>query len=257
MDIILREKEIHHFLSWIELNIASLTWEGRYAHKFNKFIEYFFPKDQNLNQIIKKINYVKEISKCGPLVAWFTWIEQKLICFIFINYNLTLQELSEKVDKPANEIALILRDFFIERFPHLDQIMNEKFQIGDVTSENINLTFSMLENDYQITKALRGSVDDELMTGIEVTLFPDFDRILKILENKSANFEFDINKFKDHLKFRNQMKFFQELIFLFLVGGVIIFGLKATNKWYENYLVDKISLFEATFDWLDKTLTFA
>jgi hypothetical protein len=37
---------------------------------------------------------------------------------------------------------------------------------------------------------------------------------------------------------------------------VIVFTLKNTNKWYEDYLVNKITLFEPNFFWLDKSLTY-
>jgi hypothetical protein len=43
---------------------------------------------------------------------------------------------------------------------------------------------------------------------------------------------------------------------LFLIGGILIFAVKYGNKWYESYLVKKISLFEPNFFWLDKNLSF-
>ena len=35
-----------------------------------------------------------------------------------------------------------------------------------------------------------------------------------------------------------------------------MFALKNTNKWYEDYLVNKITLFEPNFFWLDKSLSY-
>jgi hypothetical protein len=35
-----------------------------------------------------------------------------------------------------------------------------------------------------------------------------------------------------------------------------VFALKNTNKWYEDYLVNKITLFEPNFFWLDKSLNY-
>ena len=56
--------------------------------------------------------------------------------------------------------------------------------------------------------------------------------------------------------FKKQIRFLQEVILLLLVLSVLVFALKNANKWYEEYLVNKITLFEPNFFWLDKTLSY-
>jgi len=46
------------------------------------------------------------------------------------------------------------------------------------------------------------------------------------------------------------------MIALFLIGGVLIFGLRYVNSWYEEYLSGKISLYEPNFFWMDDSLDF-
>jgi hypothetical protein len=46
------------------------------------------------------------------------------------------------------------------------------------------------------------------------------------------------------------------LLSFFIIGGSVIFLLKVGNRWYEDYLVEKVSLYEPNFFWLDKSLTF-
>lgn len=50
------------------------------------------------------------------------------------------------------------------------------------------------------------------------------------------------------------MRFFQEVLVLLLTLSLIVYGIKNANKWYENYLVNKITLYESNFFWLDKSL---
>ena len=48
----------------------------------------------------------------------------------------------------------------------------------------------------------------------------------------------------------------QEVLILLLILSAVVFVLKNTNKWYEEYLVNKITLFEPNFFWLDKSLSY-
>jgi hypothetical protein len=66
----------------------------------------------------------------------------------------------------------------------------------------------------------------------------------------------DFDHFKKRAAFKRQVRFLQEVLLLLLILSVIVFALKNTNKWYEDYLVNKITLFEPNFFWLDKSLTY-
>src|SRR5690606_34888 len=90
----------------------------------------------------------------------------------------------------------------------------------------------------------------------EVTLYPDWANLVKELKKDILSLKVDFEKVKKKAGFRKQIRFIQEVVVLLVILGVAILVLKNTNKWYEQYLVNKITLFEPNFFWLDKTLSY-
>ena len=102
----------------------------------------------------------------------------------------------------------------------------------------------------------KGTIEEEVLTSLEVTLYSDWQKIKTFLYAKNSL----INKPEEALReigfFNNKVKFLSELLILFIIGGLLIFLIKVGNKSYENYLIEKISLFSPQFFWLDKNLSF-
>lgn len=134
--------------------------------------------------------------------------------------------------------------------------MNNTFQLSHVTCENINLTYKAVVDEFNIDETLRGTIEDDVLKSLEVTLYEDWVNLSETIESKKVDQKEVIDNIKKSLSFKKQVKFFQELILLFIVGGALIFAVKVGNKWYEDYLVKKITLFEPSFFWLDKNLSF-
>lgn len=244
-----------HFRSWIELNVNSITWEGRYTGEFERFWRHLFPSDIFLRDQVHKLRFACEVIKTGPLAAWFNWLIDKLINYCFIYKGLSIAELTEIFEIQASQVALILRDFFVLRFPHLEELINDEFRIGNYNSKKINLTFEQVKQTLDIGPSLRGTLEEDVLSSLEVTLYKDWIKLIEIFD-KDSNKQLKADLIKKQRKARNKRRYFLEVLALFLVGGVIILGLKYGNKWYEDYLVNKITIFEPNFFWLDKTLTF-
>jgi hypothetical protein len=244
------------FLDWLELNLNNISWEGRYINEFNNFWSKLFPNDIEYSVQLKKLRYAIQNVKSGPLVSWFVWLEEKLISYLFIYKNLSIEELANCAEKTPSDIALILRTFFVERFPHLEEKLNEMFQITHVTCANLKMSFNDFSLECKIDNNLRGSLEDDVLKNLEVTLYDDWVNFSQLILDDNKNDFKILNKISHNLSFQKQLKFFQELIILFIIGGVLIFAVKIGNQKYEEYLVKKITLFEPNFFWLDKNLTF-
>jgi hypothetical protein len=91
---------------------------------------------------------------------------------------------------------------------------------------------------------------------MEVTLYPDWANLVKELQKDILSLKVDFENLKKRAGYKKQLRFIQEVIFLLLILSVVVFALKNTNKWYEDYLVNKITLFEPNFFWLDKSLSY-
>lgn len=253
---VLTEHEQVVFKDWLELSINNITWEGRYINEFNSFWEKMFPQGITLASQFRKLEFARTFVKSGPLVAWFQWLKEKLVCYLFLYKGFTIKKITEFSGFKEAEVALILRSFFVERFPHLEEEFNEKFQLSFVTCDNTNITFEKIIEELSVNRVLRGSLEDDVLKSLEVTLYDDWVQLNENLNRDIVEQKDVIDKVKKSLSFKKQVKFFQELILLFIIGGALIFAVKVGNKWYEDYLVKKITLFEPNFFWLDKNLSF-
>jgi hypothetical protein len=256
MSILTSEDQIH-FKDWLELNLVSISWEGRFLTEFNMFWEQLFQSDIEISTQFEKLTYIKAQLREGPLISWFSWVRDKFLCFVFLNKEISISDLALVSSYSESDISLILRNFFIDRFPHLEEIINEELHMGNILATNKKLKFSELSKsldlDLELDCEIRGSSDDDILASLEVTLYSEWKKIVKLVtQNKNSSNRKIIKK--GILK--RQLKFIKELVVLFFIGGMLIFLIKLGNKWYEEHLVKKISIFEPSFFWLDKNLSF-
>ncbi|MEX0798351.1 MAG: hypothetical protein WEB87_06390 [Bacteriovoracaceae bacterium] len=255
-EIKLTETDQSIFKEWLELNVDSISWEGRYIREFEEFWNELFLPGKSASFQISRLLFAREKAHSGPLVTWFNWLLERFLCYLFLHKGVSLRDLGKLSKISERQISLILRDFFIERFPHLEDKLNERFQVGNAISQNLFLTFEDLKKSFEMDTGLRGSLEGEILTSLEITLYPDWKVIFQQLKKMNKESDISLGKLANKATFKKQVKFFQELALLFLVGGLIIFTIKVGNKYYEDYLVKKISLFEPNFFWLDKSLSF-
>ena len=248
--------DLNKFKEWLELDLDSISWEGRFLEEFEDFWNALFIENRNVEFYFSRIDLLKSKATSGPLVTWFNWLREKFICYLFLYKGFTIRELGIISLKDEKAVALILRDFFIERFPHLEESLNDSFQVGTKISKNLQLTFKNIQDRLVLTSGLRGSLEDEVLTTLEVTLYPDWKTIHELLKKMNDDNKINFDKMVKGASFNKQLKFFQELALLFLFGGLLIFTVKVINKHYEDYLIQRISLFEPNFFWLDKSLSF-
>ena len=119
------------FKDWIQLNISSITWEGRYIKEFNDFWSAIFGQGRSNEDQILSLNKLIAHSQDGPLIAWFKWIKFKFLAYLFIFKNYNLEELAELGGYEISELATEFRVFFVDRYPEYEELINEKFQISN------------------------------------------------------------------------------------------------------------------------------
>jgi hypothetical protein len=254
--MILYQLDFEQFKKWLDLDINSIAWEGRYADSFSGFWDSFFKNEIEPKELGERFEYAKKIAKSGPLISWLNWLFEKFITYTFIHNNLSVREISLTFDLPEKYIATILRDHLIKVYPAFEDLINEKFQISNVSSENLFITFNNIGSIVGDEAKLKGTFEDDILAHMEVTLYPDWPNLVKELRKDILLLKLDFENLRKRTAFKKQIRFIQEVIILLLILSVIVFALKNTNKWYEDYLVNKITLFEPNFFWLDKTLSY-
>ena len=254
--MILNKVDFEKFKTWLDLDINSIAWEGRYADSFSGFWDSFFKDQIEPKELGERFSYAKKIAKSGPLISWLTWLFEKFITYSFIHNDFSIREISLLYDLPERYIATIIRDHMIKVYPIYEDLINEKFQISNVSSENLFITFKDIEQIMGQEARLKGTFEDDILAHMEVTLYPDWANLVKELRKDILLLKVDFGNLQKRTAFKKQIKFLQEVIFLLLVLSLVVFALKNANKWYEEYLVNKITLFEPNFFWLDKTLSY-
>jgi hypothetical protein len=252
----LTKTDFEHFKKWLDLDINSIAWEGRYAESFSGFWESFFKDQIEHLELSERFDYAKKIAKSGPLISWLNWLFEKFIAFSFIHQGRSVREISFLFDLPEKYISTVLRDHMIKVYPAYEDLINDNFQISNVSSKNLFLKFEEISPILGLEAKEKGTFEDDILAHMEVTLYPDWPSLVKELRKDILSLKADFENLKKKTAFRKQLRFFQEVIILLLILSIVVFALKNTNKWYEDYLVNKITLFEPNFFWLDKSLSY-
>ncbi|MCP4913943.1 MAG: hypothetical protein GY909_12595 [Oligoflexia bacterium] len=255
-EIIFSGEEILEFREWIALNMDEITWQGRYQNEFEEFWSSFFLAGQSLSQVIDRFRYAMANSQIGPLNQWFQWLKNKLICYTFIFKKADLLMISKRSGISVPEVAVILRNFFVEKFPHLDDELSEKFQVVNISSPNLFLNFKALSEELNVFPDFKGTDEEDVMTSLEITLYPEFLTLVSKMKRDLYHPNFDFSKIKSSMSFKNQLKVVQEVFILVFIAAVAIYGIKWANEKWEDSLVEKISIYEPQFKWLNRNLIF-
>jgi len=254
--MIFLKSDFERFKSWLDIDINSIGWEGKYADSFGYFWDSFFRDNVDPTEITQRFVLAKKIAKSGPLISWLNWLYEKFLIYVFLDKDTSVRELALKFDIEERSIATILRDHFCKAHPMFEDFISDSFQISNVRSKNIFLKFSDIQKIIGGDAKIKGTFEDDILASMEVTIYPDWPNLVKELRKDVLSLNLDFHKLKKKISYKKQLRFFQEIIFLLLILSLIIFALKNSNKWYEDYLINKITLFEPNFFWLDKSLSY-
>lgn len=255
-ELILYDHDFVEFRSWLNLNLDGLTWQGRFKKEFESFWESFFQDGLSFKQIIERFEYAYTQVHIGSLSSWFLWLRDRFLNYIFIFKNLSIEKISIETGISASKLATILRSFLLDEFPHLDQYFSDNFQVGNIVSPNMSVTFNKIKSDLNILAPASGSREDEIMPSMEVTLFDEWSIFVKKMKSDFRSRQFDLTKIKERTSFVKQIKVVQDISVLLLLFTLTIFSVRQVNIWYERYLANKVSIYEPQFNWLNKSLVF-
>lgn len=256
MDISLDNQDLETFKDWIELDFETISWEGRYLREFKEFWSLLFYEGTSYTDQFTKLRNISSKLKSGPLISWFSWLHNEFICYLFIFKGYSLKQLKETTNLDYPVLSLVLRDFFLERYPHLEDEINEILQINNIISGNINLNYEDIKSITFSEVTERGISGEEVLNSLEVTLYPDWRSLFNSLKSEKEDKRVSVKDLSKKASFSKQIRFLRELTVLFILGGIIIAGIKFGNKYYEDYLAKKISLYVPNFFELEKNLSF-
>jgi hypothetical protein len=232
---IFTQEDFVHFKKWIG---PYCSQEGKYAKQFEEFWELFFKDGETLSSLLGKF---KSVKTTGTLSSWFSFIGTKLICYSFIFKEMSLGEISQESGYPISKIATMLRNFFVETFPYLENYFNEVFHL---TRKRKDLLFQDLVNEKKFSKNFPGVQDEDIMKGLDVGSLQDWPILVKSYKRKYHSKNTISKKLSPKTFFKKNSKIFIEVFFLIIGGVLLIRGTANINKWYERKLVERINIFE-------------
>ena len=249
-------KHESRFGDWLNLNLASLAWEGKHRNAFEEFWQAIFGGGHDALYVLERLDYAKRISKTGPLYSWLAWLQDRFTIFAFAESGLSIDQFCQQTKIEESWLAHILRDYFLSIWPHRQDEANEIFEIGNILSPNRLRTFKDMSSAFGFTALPRHGDEEDMMLSLEVTLFPQWQAILKELKKDLHQLRFDWARMKRQVSWGKQLRFVREVVLLLVVAVALIAGLRVANSWYEGYIVKRIKLLEPTFFGLDLTMLY-
>jgi len=250
------EQDFFSFRSWIKLNLEGITWQGRFTEDFEDFWQSFFVGDISLGEVGERFRYARTHLKIGPLTSWFDWLEEKFLCFIFINKNISIVELSRESKFELKRLATVLRNYYVDIFPHLEEQINEIFQIANSIAPSVQYDFEEIKKVLQLESDFPRGFDDDLMCSLEVTLYEDWRTFLAKFKNEFLGNYSNLNVIETKNKLKYSFKLLGEAFVVVAVCFFIILGVKYLNEKYAQVLLDQISIYEPKLDWLNREKVF-
>ena len=252
--------DFSQFYKWLCLDEEGITWQGKHYHDFHDFWNIFFLSDISLDQVISRFTYVCEKVKIGPLNAWFKWLQDRFIIYCFIYKNMSIEEISDQSGMDPSKIAFTIRDFYVMHIPFMMDILNECFELGNISDSSFTMNIEQLNDKLQLkdgdAEKIVGSGPDETMATLEVTLYPEWQFLLRKMKGDFLHRQVDVQKIGKRTSFYAYIRFLREVLILFSAAVLIIFALRWANEFYGNYLAEKIKILEPKFPWLNKDLSF-
>ena len=253
---LLDSQDAKQFESWLGLKKDALTWQGRFEKDFTEFWGIFFKDGLPLNEYFKRFNYALIHVKRGPLSSWFSWLQSSLVCYLFVFKEMSIKDISEISNISYDDISLMVRDFYMAHYPELDDDFSELLQVANVLSANTSRTSKSLQEDLDLDEREKIENSPSLLQSMEITLYEEWKDLFKKMKKDFHDQSIDYEKVKTKLSLKGQLYIVRDVvIFVVLITGFLV-ATKKLNKVWEQSLIDKISVYDPQFKWLDKTLSF-
>ena len=169
---------------------------------------------------------------------------------------MSLGEISDQSKIDPSKVATLIRDFYVERFPLLVDSLNECFELGNLSGSGLEMDIELLREKLLFTEEIGRTQPDETMASLEITLYPEWQKLLQKMRKDFLSEHIDMQKIKKQASYSTYIMFFREVLGLFIIAVLIIFSLRWVNEIYDNYLAEKIKILEPKFFWLNKDLSF-
>jgi hypothetical protein len=252
--VVFSENDFNDFRNWLELDLDSITWQGKYKKEFEVFWTSFFEDETNLELLSERFIYIISEVENGSVATWFSWLRDKFFIYVFIQKNISIEELASQASLEITELATLLRNYFIMAFPHLEVPLSEAFCVGNVLSKNVNRNFYSIKSEYHLILDSSIPKEDNVMTSLEVTLFDGWNSFVKKMKIDFGASNFSFKLIRDKATFIQQIRILQEVGILVLVFFVITLGFRQGNIFYEKFLLEKVSIYEPKFYQLGRGL---
>src|SRR5690606_23759668 len=108
------DKDFQIFKTWLDLDINSITWEGRSSESFAKFWKSLFKEEVSAQEMAQRFEFSRKMVKSGPLISWLTWLYEKLLVYVFLHFDVSVRELALNFELDEKYLSIVLRNHLIQ-----------------------------------------------------------------------------------------------------------------------------------------------
>lgn len=244
------------FGNWLNLNLESIAWEGKHRASFDEFWRALFHGPRDAAEIIERLNHAQRVAKTGPLYSWLGWLRDRFLIYAFVRSEMGLADFCKKTETDESWLCHVLSDYLVSVMPQSEDVIHETLEVGNRLSHNRKQDFTTIANRIGLASFPQHGNEDDMMLSIEVTLFPQWQNILKELKKDVFHLRLDWANLRRRLALRQQLHFVREVIILLVLAVVLIVALREANTWWETSIVKQIKLLEPNFFGLDMNLLY-
>lgn len=222
-------------------------------------IEVYFPSDATWQDTAKKLSYYKNQQTVTYSRDWLDHLLSFYHFYLFMECNVSLHALLETKMISPSEFLLYVRKQILAAFPdketeadHIFAPMMRRLETEDLDGEQLAAMLSIKLNDENLMKVYKNCLPE---------LEPR--SVIKFSESIRSTMNKEKLSFQQKYHWKNWSlggsywkKFLFQIILLSIVAVFLFWGIKIINQYYEKIIIEKITLLEPNFLWLDTKLTF-
>ena len=222
-------------------------------------IDTFFPENLNWHDTYRQVLDYKEKQSTVYAKEWLQHLLNYYSLFLFFNKNISLQTLLQTKFVTLADYLLFLRKNFQLIFPHkMNEIdsffatLAREIQYRDLGLKEIleNLDIKMQDSDFHTLYA-------SSLPELEPRSVVKFSETIRLQMHQSHLGLWQKMHWRNWTLNSNYWKmFFLQILIMTLVTVFLFFVIKKINHFYEKIILEKITLLEPNFLWLDTKLTF-
>ena len=223
-------------------------------------LDFYFPAELSWQKTCQRLTEHQAQQSAVFAKEWLSSLHDFYALYLFWDQDLSLSLLFSTELLGPSSFVLFLRKQLLKNFNLNTQKLDDYFSNLLVEINYQDIDAKKLRNDLQLSLPQEelGKIYNDCLPELEPRSVIKYSEAIRGQINTSG-FSGENQKVGWNL-LRNEERYWQsfllQMIILFIITVILFLGIKQINHYYEKLIIEKITLLEPNFLWLDTKLTF-